>query len=64
MIANLEKPLGTAQQNKAQTVPTSFDDIISKSHMEFLSWYVKHATDFITKIHNLKGIPHKAFFVT
>ena len=32
--------------------------------MESLPSYVKDTSDFITKIHNLKGIPQNAFLVT
>ena len=35
-----------------------------KPHMKSLPSYVKDTSDFITKIHNLKGIPQNAFLVT
>ena len=41
---------------------SSYVDSILKPHMESLPSYVKDTSDFITKIHNLKGIPQNAFF--
>ena len=43
---------------------SAYIDSILKPHMESLPSYVKDTSDFITKIHNLKGIPQNAFLVT
>ena len=43
---------------------SAYIDSILKPHMESLPSYVKDTSDFITKIHNLKGIPQNALLVT
>ena len=43
---------------------SAYIDSILKPHMESLPSYVKDTSDFITKIHSLKGIPQSAFLVT
>ena len=43
---------------------SAYIDIELKPYMESLPSYVKDTSDFITKIHNLKGIPENAFLVT
>ena len=41
---------------------SAYVDSILKPHMESLPSYVKETSDFITKIHDLEGIPQNAFF--
>ena len=40
---------------------SSYVDSILKAHNESLPSYGKDTSDFITKVHNLKGIPQNAF---
>ena len=43
---------------------SAYIDSILKPHMKSLPSYVKDTSDFITKIHNLTGIPRTAFLGT